>query len=62
MVGTENIGEDFCGADPVPEVLWDHKIIYAPAGVPFAGTETVGPPGIDVTRIRMEVTKSVGKA
>ena len=61
MVAAKNVGVDAgrlelghkaCGAEP---------IVYAPAGILFAGMETVGPPGVDVALCGEEVAEGVGE-
>ena len=61
VVGTENIGINRRGLDPVCKTVRDQKIVDAPAGVVLPGIEPVAPPAVDACGIRIEMTEGIGE-
>ena len=61
MVRPENLGVNLRPGETLAQAVGDDEIVDAPAGVLLAGLEAVGPPGIDVCLVRVEVTERVGE-
>ena len=59
MVAAEDVGVDSGCYEVVFDSLGTEPVVDTPAGVLFAGMEAVGPPGVDVCLLGIEVTEGV---
>ena len=62
MVGAVDVSVYLCAGQFVAKAVGDEEVVDAPAGVLLAGTETIGPPGIDVPLVRVKIAEGVGEA
>ncbi len=62
MVGAEYLVVDGGTEELGLQTVGDEEIVDAPPCVLLAGLETVGPPGVDVLPVGIEVTERIGEA
>ena len=62
MVAAQGIGIDDAVPDTIFEASGDDEIVDSPAHVPIPGAHAVGPPGIAVCGVRIEVPEGINEA